>query len=188
MNGKDGNTKFQLSNSFKSLLLKYPFEKITVKMITDGAGVIRPTFYTYFPDKHAIFEWILEEELVDPLFALIDNDMEQEAFKMIFHYFTKHRNFYSKAFQVKGQNGFEEILTNDLHEFFNRMLGKYELNLEETTKLLTRENLSIFYSKKIITILQFWIMDIENTERDADEVYEVSMFLFSHSFVDIVGK
>lgn len=188
MNGKDGNTKSHLSNSFKTLLLKYPFEKITIKMITDGAGVIRPTFYTYFPDKHAVFEWILKEELMDALFTLIDNDMDQEAFKMIFHYFTKHRNFYRKAFQVTGQNGFEEILTNELQKFFAQLLGKYELKLEEGTKLLNLENLANFYSKKVITILQFWIMDIENSGKDADEIYEASLFLFTHSLLDIVGK
>ena len=38
-------TKDLLTLSFKELIMKMPFEKITVKMITDGADVIRPTFY-----------------------------------------------------------------------------------------------------------------------------------------------
>ena len=34
-------TKNLLALSFKELIMKMPFEKITVKMITDGADVIR---------------------------------------------------------------------------------------------------------------------------------------------------
>lgn len=41
-------TKDLLALSFKELIMKMPFEKITVKMITDGADVIRPTFYKSF--------------------------------------------------------------------------------------------------------------------------------------------
>ena len=37
-----------LAESFKELALKQPIEKITIKEITDKAGVIRPTFYKHF--------------------------------------------------------------------------------------------------------------------------------------------
>ena len=49
-------TKDLLALSFKELIMKMPFEKITVKMITDGADVIRPTFYKHFQDKYEIIE------------------------------------------------------------------------------------------------------------------------------------
>ena len=45
-------TKILLAESFKELLIKGSFDKITIKMITDQAGVIRPTFYNYFQDKY----------------------------------------------------------------------------------------------------------------------------------------
>ena len=37
--------------------IKGSFDKITIKMITDQAGVIRPTFYNYFQDKYEVMEW-----------------------------------------------------------------------------------------------------------------------------------
>lgn len=37
-----------LAESFKELAKKHPIEKITIKEITDLAGVIRPTFYNHF--------------------------------------------------------------------------------------------------------------------------------------------
>ena len=39
-----------LAESFKELVAVTPVEKITIKEITDKAGVIRPTFYNHFQD------------------------------------------------------------------------------------------------------------------------------------------
>ena len=51
-------TKALIGESLKVLMRNHPFEKITIKMITDEAGVIRPTFYNYFCDKYEVVEWI----------------------------------------------------------------------------------------------------------------------------------
>ncbi len=48
-----------LSESFKEIAVTKPIEKITIKEITDKAGVIRPTFYNHFQDKYELLEWIV---------------------------------------------------------------------------------------------------------------------------------
>ena len=63
MEDKKELTKDLLTLSFRELILKTPFDKITIKMITDGAGVIRPTFYKHFQDKYGILEYILQKEI-----------------------------------------------------------------------------------------------------------------------------
>ena len=45
-----------LAESLKELTIKQPIEKITIKEITDKAGVIRPTFYNHFQDKYELLE------------------------------------------------------------------------------------------------------------------------------------
>ena len=50
-------TKELLADSFRSLVLTMPFQKISIKMITDGAHVIRPTFYNYFQDKYEVMNF-----------------------------------------------------------------------------------------------------------------------------------
>ena len=55
-----------LAESFKELALKQPIEKITIKEITDKAGVIRPTFYNHFQDKYELLEWIIDTQLIAP--------------------------------------------------------------------------------------------------------------------------
>lgn len=56
MERKGEATKHQLAESFKELMLKGSFDKITIRMITEQAGVIRPTFYNYFQDKYEVME------------------------------------------------------------------------------------------------------------------------------------
>ena len=48
-----------LAESFKKLARTRPIEKITIREITDEAGVIRPTFYNHFQDKYELLEWSL---------------------------------------------------------------------------------------------------------------------------------
>ena len=51
MERKSELTKALLGEKFKELVAKKGFEKLTIKIITDAAGVIRPTFYNYFQVK-----------------------------------------------------------------------------------------------------------------------------------------
>ena len=48
MEQKRNLTKKLIAESFEVLMEKHPFEKITIRMITDQAGLIRPTFYNHF--------------------------------------------------------------------------------------------------------------------------------------------
>ena len=71
--------KMLLADSFKELVLVKPIEKITIKEITDRAGVIRVTFYNHFQDKYELLEWICREEMVSPVRMLLWNDLEEQA-------------------------------------------------------------------------------------------------------------
>lgn len=56
-------TKELLADSFRELVLTMPFQKISIKMITDKAGVIRPTFYNYFQDKYEVIEYLFDKDV-----------------------------------------------------------------------------------------------------------------------------
>ena len=73
-----------LAESFKELASRHPIEKITIKDITDKAGVIRPTFYNHFQDKYELIEWIVMEQIIRPAAPLIENGMFNEAVVLMF--------------------------------------------------------------------------------------------------------
>ena len=84
MERRSEKTKALLGEEFKELVVEKSFEKITIKMITDAAGVIRPTFYNYFQDKYEVMEWLLWEDVFQSVTELISMDMALEAMKMLF--------------------------------------------------------------------------------------------------------
>ena len=99
-----------LAESLKELTIKQPIEKITIKEITDKAGVIRPTFYNHFQDKYELLEWIIRTELLEPVKPLIQNGMINQALIIIFAGIEKEKDFYTKASRLEGQNSFEDIV------------------------------------------------------------------------------
>jgi len=55
------STKHALADSFKKLLSKRSFDKITVKDIVEDCGVNRQTFYYHFHDIYDLIEWIFQD-------------------------------------------------------------------------------------------------------------------------------
>lgn len=104
-----------------------PFEKITVKMITEGADVIRPTFYKHFQDKYEILEYILEKEIKDKIRVLIENDMEDDLLRLLFTCLSKDKEFYKKLYLIEGANSFDNLMFQFIYDTLLTLLNKYPL-------------------------------------------------------------
>ena len=78
------DVELALAQSLKRLVERTPFEKITIKQITDGAGVIRVTFYNHFQDKYDLLGYIVRREILEPVRILLRNNMYREALILIF--------------------------------------------------------------------------------------------------------
>ena len=111
-------TKALIGESLKVLMRNHPFEKITIKMITDEAGVIRPTFYNYFCDKYEVVEWIFNEYIIEKVRAMFEQKMYTEGLKLLFVCMKNDCAFYRKAFEIIVQNAFTDIIRNSLHNLF----------------------------------------------------------------------
>lgn len=98
-----------LAKSLKEIAVRRPVEKITIKEITDKAGVIRPTFYNHFQDKFELIEWIIRTELLEPVEPLIRNDMIIEAMVLLFTNIEKDKAFYSQLVKMEGSVKFHDI-------------------------------------------------------------------------------
>lgn len=109
MTGQKETIDVLLAESFKELACRQPIEKITIKAITDRAGVIRPTFYNHFQDKYELLEWIIHTQILEPTKPLIHAGMVDEALMLIFTSVKADGEFYQKAVRLEGQNSFEQI-------------------------------------------------------------------------------
>ena len=160
-------TKRLLGESFRNLLDTTPFEKITIHMITDDAGVIRPTFYHYFKDKYEVVEWLFEEEVGNPVREILSSGMLKEAAKVFFVKLDENRGYYRKIFEISGQNSFIEILERDIYTVLFDVIKEKKLRRNEVPKVLTDEVLASYYTMTTVNIVKAWVktdMDISTTE------------------------
>lgn len=73
MDVRSTKTRRKLKDALKSLLLKLPFEKITISDICEVAEINRVTFYTHYHDKNEI----LEDSIRDIVLRIINPALEE---------------------------------------------------------------------------------------------------------------
>ena len=174
MEDKKELTKDLLTLSFRELILKTPFDKITIKMITDGAGVIRPTFYKHFQDKYGILE-------ID---VLIENQLENDIFLLLCSCLSKDRAFYKKLYLIEGPNSFEEQMFQFIYELIFFLFNKYPLKAPSRLKILTKESLARFYTFGLADSIKYTIThDVAYEPKELAEVYD---YLIHNSVLDLV--
>ncbi|MCR5596113.1 MAG: TetR/AcrR family transcriptional regulator [Lachnospiraceae bacterium] len=60
---KRGETREIIIDAATKVFFKYGFERTSVKMILEEAGVVTGSFYHFFPSKEALFEAVIEKYL-----------------------------------------------------------------------------------------------------------------------------
>ena len=125
MNSKN-NTKDLLADSLRDLMLKKPFEKITIKQICDATGVIRIVFYNYFSDKYDALEYIVYRDLYETAYPYIQSRDRYEAFKVMIFAVQKNIEFYRVGYQIVGQNSFEEAVYKAIYQIIHDFVSRIE--------------------------------------------------------------
>lgn len=173
-----------LMDSFKELVLQIPVEKITIKEITDKAGVIRPTFYNHFQDKYEVIERIISKEIIVPMAVLLENDMIIEAFTLLFSNIQKDGEYYKRLAKMEGQNSLQNITRRSVKEGLLQYIEK-RLDLKNgTIRLLTPIHLAEYYAQAVCFVIFAWIQaDMTASPREMSELCE---YLMSHSMVDAI--
>lgn len=187
MERKREATRVLLGEGLKELMKSHPFEKITVKMITDQAGVLRPTFYNHYRDKYELLEGVFLDEVGAQMDRLLADGMSEEAVKLLFLCMERDRGFYRKAFEVTGQNSFEEILEQYLYRFFLACTEKHPLKKQPGIKFWRGEVVAKYYSVGLTGLLKSWLVS-EKMEIPAAEVIRGYYILMTHSIFDLIDK
>ncbi len=175
-------TKRLIANSFKELMLQTSFDKITIKMITDHASVIRPTFYNHFHDKYELMEWILRDEVLNDVSEQMNEGNSQQAIDFLFSRFYEDREYYRKAFEIEGQNGFAETLLMLLSEVFNQASDGKKLMAYEHE--MPHRVVSQYYASGLISMLKLEIE--ESDELSSEQLKDTYSYLTSHTLYEII--
>ena len=173
-----------LIKSFKELALHNPIEKITIKEITDGAGVIRPTFYNHFQDKYELLEQIIYTELLEPIRPLLENRMVNEALLLLFTNIGKERGFYMQAARLEGQFSFELLARTCVKRVLLEIMQQGEAAVIREFKWLTAERIAEYYAQSMCSVVIVWIKSgMAITAKELAEIYD---YVMRHSMEEVL--
>ncbi|MCR5212383.1 MAG: TetR/AcrR family transcriptional regulator C-terminal domain-containing protein [Lachnospiraceae bacterium] len=179
-----GNIDLLLASSFKEIAAQKPIEKITIKEITDMAGVIRPTFYNHFQDKYELLEWIVKEELIFPMKPLIEEKHIKEAVTDSMNVMLSEKVFYTNANKLSGQNSFREILFMAVKELLLSFIEKEEFEKSIPYKWLTADVLASFISEWVCYAITQWIDG--GMKIPVDEIVGTFIYISYHSILELM--
>lgn len=150
-------TDYLLADSFKEIACEKAIEKITIKDITDRAGVIRPTFYNHFQDKYELLEWIIYRELLEPMQPLLRAGMMSEAIMLLFVNMEKDKKFYMKAYRMDGPITFHQIAIDCVTQVLTKILEELKSGNPPRYKWLTPKFISTYYAHAMCLVAEEWI-------------------------------
>ncbi len=183
-------TEKKLKQAFKELALEEPMEKITIREITDRAGLIRTTFYHHYQDKYDLMEQIIRDEIVNPIGPLVENDMIDEAVILIFSNLMKEKELYSRLAKTSGQNSFEQIAQRCVKDILYHVISqKIQAKIDAKTlkhSWLSPDMVAMYYAQTMTFVVMYWIdKGMPYTPREIAEIYE---YIISRSLQDVMDE
>lgn len=175
-----------LAESFKELVAVIPVEKITIKEITDKAGVIRPIFYNHFQDKYELLEWIIRTEILDPILPLFQGGFIREGFTLAFQNVEKDKEFYKKACKMEGQNSFRDISEQCIKELLCQFIREQVGENARLHNWMPSEYLAEYYAQSMSYVLQRWLES--DLVLPASEVAKLYYYILNNSMEEILAK
>lgn len=185
MERKSELTKALLGEKFKELVAKKGFDKLTIKMITDAVGVIRPTFYNYFQDKYEVMEWLLWEDVFKEATRMMDNEEGMESLRYLFQRFDEDKMYYEKVFEVTGQNSFEEMLYQQILDTEKILVKHHPLKHLKDMPHISEKLFLEFHAVSLMNGIKYWIKR-EKDNVSADDALEFYRYMMAHSVLDLL--
>ena len=127
-NVQSKRSKKWISDALTELMRKKPFDEITVKDITDKAGVARLTFYRHFETKEEVLNYRFQALFSEYLSTLENTEAKNllEALTICFTYWKKN----TKQIVALKENGLDALLYAPFGKYLDTMLSKYHADKE----------------------------------------------------------
>ncbi len=113
--------KFLLLRTIEKLMIEKSIEEITIGDILKSSGVSRSTFYRYFSDKYALYNWVFGSYVDELISDGIHLSFRSFLHELILHILEKSK-YYENAILYTGQNSFYEYFTERISEYFSLQL------------------------------------------------------------------
>lgn len=148
----ENKTKYDFALALINLIEIKPLEKITVKEITEKAGLTRQTFYRNFLDKYDLVNWYFEILCMQSFKEMGVSCTLKEGLIKKFEFIKSQKNFFTEAFLHDTNNYLIDYDYNCIYNFYLNIIKKKTTEFNEDLDFLLK-----MYCKGSIDMTIEWV-------------------------------
>lgn len=149
------STKADLEASLKRLLLRKPFDKITINDLTSDCGISRMSFYYHFKDIYDLVEWCCKEDGKRALQGNKTYTTWQEGLLQLFEAVIENKPFILNVYHCVSREQIESYLYQLTYGLLEGVIKEQSQNTslsEDDLKFIAE-----FYKYSFVGIMLDWI-------------------------------
>lgn len=170
-------TKKAIEASLKNLLLKKPFDKITINDIAEDCGISRMTFYYHFKDIYDLVEWACEEDAKKILEGKDDYKTWTQGFLNLFEEVLKNKPFILNVYRSVGREQVENYLYEIAYDLLLNVIEEKAQGM--TVRDEDKEFIADFYKYAFVGLMLDWVKN--GMKEDPHKIVKKVEFLLSGS-------
>lgn len=170
-------TKKAIEASLKNLLLKKPFDKITINDIAEDCGISRMTFYYHFKDIYDLVEWACEEDAKKILEGKDDYKTWTQGFLNLFEEVLKNKPFILNVYRSVGREQVENYLYKIVYDLLLNVVEEKAQGM--TVRDEDKEFVADFYKYAFVGLMLDWVKN--GMKEDPHKIVKKVEFLLSGS-------
>lgn len=170
-------TKKAIEASLKNLLLKKPFDKITINDIAEDCGISRMTFYYHFKDIYDLVEWACEEDVKKILEGKDDYKTWTQGFLNLFEEVLKNKPFILNVYRSVGREQVENYLYKIVYDLLLNVIEEKAQGM--TVRDEDKEFVADFYKYAFVGLMLDWVKN--GMKEDPHKIVKKVEFLLSGS-------
>lgn len=170
-------TKRAIEASLKNLLLKKPFDKITINDIAEDCGISRMTFYYHFKDIYDLVEWACEEDAKKILEGKDDYKTWTQGFLNLFEEVLKNKPFILNVYRSVGREQVENYLYKIVYDLLLNVVEEKAQGM--TVHDEDKEFIADFYKYAFVGLMLDWVKN--GMKEDPHKIVKKVEFLLSGS-------
>ena len=170
-------TKKAIEASLKNLLLKKPFDNITINDIAEDCGISRMTFYYHFKDIYDLVEWACEEDVKKILEDKDDYKTWTQGFLNLFEEVLKNKPFILNVYRSVGREQVENYLYKIVYDLLLNVIEEKAQGM--TVRDEDKEFVADFYKYAFVGLMLDWVKN--GMKEDPHKIVKKVEFLLSGS-------
>ncbi len=152
-----------ISDALFELMLKQPFEEISVTDICKKAMVHRTTFYKHFEDKYQLLETMFSNEQRKFIELHIKEDESQQEYyrrviRQMFEYAKNYKEFFVQSASHIKNNFMANLLRNTISTYLERCFHMDEARSGVPSEIPIAI-MSEYYTGAAIALAMWWLQD-----------------------------